>query len=240
MIWKYYANKLVPYTKKFWGVLPARVDFLIDVYGVPKNKCGLLVMGADDEKVKEASLPENKNFIRQKYNIDGSKFLIVTGGKIDSSKQQLLLLAEAIYNLKNSNICLLIFGSIEESLKEKLQMYISNNVKYIGWIDSEKTAIYFAAADLVVFPGRHSVFWEQVVALGIPMVVKYWEGTQHIDLGGNLKFLYEDSVEEIKNVIEGIISNKSVYKNMWAAAQNEKRKEFLYSNIAKKSIGLCE
>ena len=197
-------------------------------------------MGADDEKVKEASLPENKNFIRQKYNIDGSKFLIVTGGKIDSSKQQLLLLAEAIYNLKNSNICLLIFGSIEESLKEKLQMYISNNVKYIGWIDSEKTAIYFAAADLVVFPGRHSVFWEQVVALGIPMVVKYWEGTQHIDLGGNLKFLYEDSVEEIKNVIEGIISNKSVYKNMWAAAQNEKRKEFLYSNIAKKSIGLCE
>ena len=53
IIWKYYAKKLVKYTNVFWGVLPARVDFLTDVYGLPKDKCKLLVMGADDEFVEK-------------------------------------------------------------------------------------------------------------------------------------------------------------------------------------------
>ena len=32
IIWKYHAQKLLPVTEKFWGVLPARVDFLVDVF----------------------------------------------------------------------------------------------------------------------------------------------------------------------------------------------------------------
>ena len=41
------------------------------------------------------------------------------------------------------------------------------------------------------------MFWEQVVAQGIPMVVKYWEGNLHIDFSkGNVEFLYNDSEEK--------------------------------------------
>ena len=58
-------------------------------------------------------------------------------------------------------------------------------------IDDFQSYNLFSAADLVVFPGRHSVYWEQVVAIGTPMVVKYWDGTTHIDIGGNCMYLYE-------------------------------------------------
>ena len=52
------------------------------------------------------------------------------------------------------------------------------------------------------------MFWEQVVAQGIPMVVKYWEGTTHIDLKGNVEFLYNDSEEGIEKVLKEIIFNE--------------------------------
>ena len=41
-----------PYVNKFYGVLPARVDFLINEYKLPKNKVELLVMGADDDCIE--------------------------------------------------------------------------------------------------------------------------------------------------------------------------------------------
>ena len=37
IIWRYYAQMLVPYVKKFYGVLPARVDFLKEVYNIPSD-----------------------------------------------------------------------------------------------------------------------------------------------------------------------------------------------------------
>ncbi|MEI3418815.1 MAG: hypothetical protein V8Q86_09895 [Blautia sp.] len=52
------SKAIEPYTEKFFGVMPSRVDFLSDIYGIDKKKCGLLVMGADDDAVAEAKKPK--------------------------------------------------------------------------------------------------------------------------------------------------------------------------------------
>ena len=44
------------------------------------------------------------------------------------------------------------------------------------------------------------------------MIVKYWEGTTHIDLGGNCEFLHRDSIDEIYNKLVYIISNRDILK----------------------------
>ena len=54
IIWKRCAQLIEPFTITFWGVLPARVDFLIDNYGIQREKCDLLIMGADDDEVERA------------------------------------------------------------------------------------------------------------------------------------------------------------------------------------------
>src|SRR5690606_33098125 len=51
VLYKWCLKKIEPYVRKFYGVLPLRVDFLIDVYCIPSNKVELLVMGVDDTKV---------------------------------------------------------------------------------------------------------------------------------------------------------------------------------------------
>lgn len=228
------AQLINPYVKRFYGVLPARVDFLINMYKLPKEKCSLLLMGADDEYVEKA-LNENKiNKTRNRLGVAKDTFLIVTGGKIDSAKIQTLLLMEAVRRL-NGNVHLAVFGSVATELKKQFdELCEAERIKYVGWITAEESYNYFAAADLVIFPGRHSVYWEQAAALGKPMVLKYWEGTTHIDAGGNVAYLYKDSSDEIEKVIRTILSDDN-YKKMAEIAGKTKRR-FLYSEIAKLSI----
>lgn len=235
VIWKYYAQKLVPYVKYFYGVLPARVVFLRDVYRIPKEKCKLLIMGADDELVEKSIIDKARDTVRKQYGIKEDDFLIITGGKIDQWKPQTLLLMKAINQIDNNRLKLIVFGSLADELKVEFNNLLSERVTYIGWIESRKSYDLFSSANLVVFPGRHSVFWEQVAGQGIPMIVKYWDGTTHIDHGGNVIFLYSDSEKEIVDSIMNLLNDKKSYLTMMQKAQSVK-KDFLYSEIAKQAI----
>lgn len=234
IVWRHTAHMILPFAKKFYGVLPARVEFLKNVYRLPASKVELLVMGGDDELVDNAS--KHREIIRRKYHIDEKDFFIVSGGKIDKWKAQTILLMKAVQNIKGTNVKLLVFGSVDPELKKGLESLVDGKkIQYIGWIQADYSYDLFAAADLAVFPGRHSVFWEQVVAQGIPLIVKDWPGTHHIDLGRNVKYLRKDSVEEIQNVISNIIDSPETYRSMLECAQ-ENKTAFSYKEIARKSI----
>ncbi|WP_028828642.1 glycosyltransferase family 4 protein [Proteocatella sphenisci] len=237
VIWRFCAKSIEPYTRKFYGVLPARVDFLNSVYRLPTEKIELLVMGADDEKVSEA-LDDKVNIkIRNRFSIEEDDFLIVTGGKIDLAKKQTILLMQAIKEIKNPKVKLLVFGSIVDELKDKVtQLSDGEKIQYIGWANEKQSYELFASADLVVFPGRHSVYWELVAGLGKPMIVKYWEGTTHIDIGGNCEFLYDENVEEIRNKINYLFENKNALDKMKEVASSFGREKFSYYNISKESL----
>lgn|ERR1035437_6506753 len=237
IFYKYIAKKAERYTSMFYGVLPARVDFLINIYKIPKTKCKLLVMGADDEEVINVRNNNVREQIRRRFRFSADDFVIITGGKIDSAKAQTLFLLQALQSLNISKIKLLIFGSIASELKEKLLSYVDNNkIFYIGWIKSEEVYGYYAASDLAVFPGRHSVFWEQAVGTGIPCFFKYWKGATHVDVGGNCKFLYTDQMEEIKIALEDLINNPDSYLYMKKIAEERGIKKFSYKEISRKAI----
>jgi len=237
IIWCHCAKKIEPYTEKFYGVLPARVDFLKNIYRLPPDKVELLVMGADDEKVVNAKDEHVRNEIREQYGISPDDFLIITGGKIDAYKKQTLLLMDAVKQINLPKVKLLVFGSVINELVPEIEKRTdASNIQYVGWIDAVASYRYFAASDLAVFPGRHSVFWEQVVGQGIPMLVKHWDGTAHVDLGGNVQFLHEDSVDEIADKLTEICTNPQIYADMKKVAQNEGMNTFSYQKIAERSI----
>lgn len=236
ILWRHYAQKINPYVKRFYGVLPARVDFLADIYSLPREKIELLIMGTDDDAVKAAATPEVRKAIREKYNIADDDFLIMNGGKIDNFKKQTLLLMDAVNALNNPKVKLIVFGAVIPELKDEIEKRCSDCVQYIGWVKAADSYQYFASCDLACFPGRHSVFWEQVAGQGIPLLVKKWDGTTHVDRGGNTRFLEKDSTEEIAEALTEILSGDN-YSKMLTAAQKVSA-EFAYSNIARRSIEL--
>lgn len=233
-IYGHWIRKACKYAERFWGVTPWRCEFLKDVYSLPKKKIDLLVMGADDEYVDLKNKNNIRDKIRKQYDIKDDDFLIVTGGKIDKAKN-ILNLMQAING--KENVKLLVFGSLLEDAKQEFNDILSKskNVIYIGWLDSNKVYDYFLSADLAVFPGTHSVLWEQACACKVPCLFKRWEGMEHVNNGGNSDFIDDVSSDGIRLKIEELLFTEKYYK-MKEHAESEKTDIYLYSNIAEKSL----
>ena len=237
IIWKRCAHKILPYTRKFYGVLPGRVDFLIDVYGLPKDKCDLLVMGGDDDQIEDTVKNEARSKIRSHYGVSDEDFLIVTGGKINQYRPEVINLMQAVVDINDNNVKLLFFGGVVDELKDRFDELCKNkNIIYVGWVKSVETYNYFAAGDLAFFPGLHSVMWEQAVSQGVPCVFRDIEGFHHVDVGGNAHFLGDVSSDGIKRELEEILSNPNEYTKMKHIAEEQGHKAFSYSDIARRSI----
>jgi 1,2-diacylglycerol 3-alpha-glucosyltransferase len=234
-VYRYCAKAIEPYTRKFFGVLPCRCDFLSDIYGISKGKIDLLVLGAEDAKIHVDQRDKIRERLCKELNIDKNNFILVTGGKLDKSKNIIALL-DALKTLGNENVKLIIFGSLDDDIKYSVKHRLDDpNVKYIGWIKADEPYDYFTIADLGIFPGLHSVLWEQAIACALPCVFRDIEGIHHVDLGGNCMFLKEGDAEEIVDVLKKIIENPEIYAEMKKSAFSGAN-NFLYSKIAKKAI----
>ena len=237
-IYGYWMRRAVRYVSVYWGVTPWRCSYLNKICRIPKEKIKLLVMGGDDEKIHFEKMPQLRSDIRQQIKVHDDDFVIVTGGKIDRTKN-IHLLMQAVSEINNEHIKLIVFGQPNDEMSEIINVYSQNDeIKCIGWIQSEKTYDYFLASDLAVFPGTHSVLWEQACACGIPCVFKNWEGMHHVDVGGNCVFLHKDSIDEIKNVILDLYNDKDKYNEMKKVAVEKGIKTFSYRDIARRAIEL--
>lgn len=222
------------YVEKIYGVTPWRKQYLEDYFGISPEKTDVLIMGADDEQINFAQKDEIRKYVRAQYNIGDDDFLITTGGKIDAAKN-IHHLMEACRGL--DKVKLLVFGSVLPNAQEQFNAALKDNenVIYIGWLDSEKVYDYFLASELVVFPGTHSVLWEQACATKVPCLFAHWSGMEHVNNGGNARFLENTEVEYLRSTIESLRFTPG-YQEMKKVAQSEATDVFLYSEIAKKSL----
>lgn len=235
-IYGYWMRRAIRYTEKYWGVTPWRCQYLNQVCKIPNNKINLLVMGGDDDYIHLEKMPQLRSEIRQQLNISENDFVIVTGGKIDKMKN-IHLLMQSVSEIGNKQIKLIAFGNPSDDMKETINSFsAAPNIRYLGWIQSDKAYDYFLASDLACFPGTHSVLWEQACACGIPGIFKHWEGMHHVDVGGNVAFLYKDSAEEIKQVILSLYNNKDKYNEMKKVAEEIGIPTFSYKEIARRAI----
>ncbi len=222
------------YIDRVYGVTPWRKNYAHKVFGVPKSKIDLLIMGADDEKLDFSHKDEIKEHVRNKYGILKDEFLIITGGKIDRNKN-IHILMRAVENMPK--VKLLIFGNVLKDIEEEFYNICktAHNIVYIGWIQSSQVYDYFFAGDLVFFPGQHSVLWEQACASKVPCLFEKWEGMDHVNVGGNSDFIRPIDVQSIQQKINELKFTQK-YKEMKQVAESKATDVFLYSQIAKKSL----
>jgi glycosyltransferase involved in cell wall biosynthesis len=225
---------LSPYVVKFYGVTPLRCDFLKEVYRIDKSKVELLVMGIDDDLLLKKDLSLVRSDFRNQLNLTNNDFLIVTGGKIDQ-KKNIHHVLQAISNLNLENVKLVVFGVIAPEIKDIFEtLLLDKNISFIGWLNPDQIINLFLSADLIVFPGTHSVLWEQAVGIGVPCVFKFWEGMNHVDMGGNCRFLYQDTVLELEQLLPQIILTSDYFQMKKISSQMSEN--FYYSEISRKAI----
>jgi hypothetical protein len=237
VIYRHCAQVLVPFTEKFFGVTPLRVEFFKDVYKVPKDKVDLLVLGVDDSALDLKNRLKIREEIREKLGLENNDVVIITGGKIDERKN--------IHNLMrvvgvdfDARVKLLVFGEPTNEMADLIgKLFQAPNIIKLGWLAPDDIYDYLYAADFAFFPGTHSVLWEQCVGIGLPCVFRRWRGMEHVDVGGNCIFLESGDEQEIKSVIDRILDKDGVFSSLKKSASLNGPSKFLYSEIAKKAIG---
>ena len=230
------SRLLLPFAQRYWGTIPLRADYLHKVFRIPMQKIGVLVMGGDDDIIKSIDVERNRKTVREQYGIPKDAFLVVTGGAFDQRKQQNLLM-EAVKEIQNDNVWLLAFGEPVKGMESVFEPYkTEKRIVMTGWLPSDKAYEMFMASDLAFFPGWHSVLWEQAVACGVPIVVKYWEGVDHVEYSGNAVLMRQVDVDHIKQEIEALCFTPQ-YETMLVAAK-EAAPYFYMDHIANKAIGL--
>lgn len=229
------VKRLLWTSEKFYGVTPVRSAFLHNVYGVPVEKIDFLPLGADDEEMSYEKKAELRAEVRKKYGVEDDDFLIVTGGKIDR-KKNIHTLVEAVTKIDGPKVKILVFGSIVDELKDTFEKLKCDKTIFIGWVPSSDVYQYFYAADLVAFPGLHSVLWEQAVASRVPTAFTRIQGFEHVDVTGNCLFFEQNDNEYYRKEILRISDDKERYAEMVKNADSEKAWQFLYSRIAAKVL----
>lgn len=233
---RYIGRRIGAVAERVWGVTPWRVDYLKDVYHVPSEKVGLLVMGGDEALIRWAERDSVRQEIRSRYGIPHDAFLVITGGKIDRTKN-IHLLIEAVRAIGLNDVHLLVFGRNEGDMKEYMESLSDPRIHCIGWIKAEAAYDHFLAADLACFPGTHSVLWEQACASGLPAVFKDWDGGfAHVDVGGNCELLKDVTTDSIKAMLLRFIDDEVFYKRHSEVAATLGRKEFSYMEISRRAI----
>jgi hypothetical protein len=196
-----------------------------------------LVLGADDELV-EYSEGLDKSVLKDKYGIPRDKRIVTSGGKFDLKKKGFFSLLESIEILE-SNICIIIFGSIDENMKSEFDFFLSNpRVIYLGWLDSKETYEVLSLSDIVFFPSSHSVLFEISAALSKPLILQHYYNNSHIETRqngySNILQLNKFDKNHVKELISYYFADENFTKINKLA--KEKSTEFKYSLIAKKSL----
>lgn len=236
IIWRHYAQKIEPFVECFYGVLPSRIDFLQEFYGIPRDRIRLLVMGADDEEIEASEKRSAQKDLKKEYGVPEGAFVVAAGGKIDKDRNAYLDLIKAVFELNESgqNVFLLLFGSITQDVIGAYEALIKSgkNVQYIGWCNKAQLYDIHRVADIFVHPARHSVLWEENAGNAIPAIYHASNGAGHLDYGNNCLFVQDVDKESIKNAILHCMEHYGEMKSRAEAVAEH----FLYSGIAKRSI----
>lgn len=236
IVWRYYTKVVEPYMIKYWGVTPMRCRFVQEMYGVNPNIVDYLPLGVDDDlipKDREAIIDK----VRSELGILKTDFVIVSGGKIGKPKN-IHILIESLREIDNPKIHLILCGVLNPEMEYLKESFDNNKrIHYLGWCNAERVMECMIASNLACFPGTHSTLWEQAVGVGIPSIFKRWPEMEHVNVNGNCVFVKGEDKGELIKVITNLTTDEEEYNRMNKFAKEASR-NFLYSEIAKKAIGI--
>lgn len=242
LIYRYSARQIESVATRIYATLPLRKEFLVDVYGLKPEGIALLPFGADDSRIDISQRDAVRSEIRRELQIAGDDLVFVTGGKIDKRKNIYELL-EVFCGLvdqgKLARAKLLLFGKPTDEMAPMIKPFLGHKaVRYVEWLPAADIYRYLWASDVAVFPGTHSVLWEEAIGFGLPCIARRWHGIEHIDLGGNCIFLERSDRAEIGQVLQHCYDDPADLARLRAVAATRGSAEFSYKAIAQRAITL--
>lgn len=231
VFWKKWIKNI----DKVYGTTSWRVSFAKKYYNIPADKVDTLIMGIDPEKIPVRD-SKSIELIRADLGFSCDEFVFITGGKLDKNKKTIEAM-RAFKRLDAENALFLIFGSVADEIKDDFYKILESDkrIRYIGYIPSNDASKYFSVANFGVFPGRHSVLWEEAIGCSLPCLFKKYESKDHMEVCNNCVSFFDNDEDTVFEVMKKVIDDKDYYDELRMNSEKAAEK-FSYYDIAKKSL----
>lgn len=220
------ADKIVAVTRK-------TKQFLEKTHKINPRSIFLIPLGVDTDFFKFNG--KARIAIRKKYNLKENDVALVFSGTIVRRKGIEILL-QAVFEIKNKNLKLMIVGSGDKSYMQDLdklgkKLGIENKVIFTGFVKKDKVKDYFSAADIGVWPGNNSVSIMEAMACGLPIIMADLQLSHLASYNNGLKFPQHNK-EKLKELLEKLIGNKKLRTDMAKNSVSAIKKYYSYDTIA--------
>jgi glycosyltransferase involved in cell wall biosynthesis len=129
------------------------------------------------------------------------------------------------------------FGPEETYLKQlAIKLGIKNNVRFIPWLISKEFVKVISKCSVFVLPSLYETFGIvllESMALGKPVISSNVSGPKDIIINGYNGILFEKgSVSELKNLLELILNDEDLRKNMGINARKTIEDNYIFDKIS--------
>ncbi len=239
---RFYLDPARKFIRKIFPIVPAGFTFLNEVYNIPFTEMELLPLGGDYDLARKIAANVDRKDLRTQLGIDRSDFVIFTGGKLNEVKKTDLL-CEAVCNLKNDKIHVLIAGKPDsENYGQLLNDIVGQrtNFHFVGWLSSEDVYNHMAISDIAVFPASQSILWQQAICMHLPLVVGDTGGQsiEYLNMNSSIISLNKEEITSTKleTVVNMLFHNSAVRAQMCAGAAKTASEHLDWNKLIYKTL----
>lgn len=196
----------------------------------------------DEDKIldRPLSIIEKRKF-KDKLNISEKKVVLTVGQFINRKGFDILL--KASKDFSDDIGVYFIGGDITEEYRKIIKDYDLKRIHFLNFMESNKLAEYYKAADLFAFPTREDI-WGLVIneaaAYGLPIITttECIAGLEMVT-DANGKIVEVDNVEELSSIIINIINDVNLIQKM-SEASIQIAKKYTFENMSKVHMDIIE
>lgn len=206
LYYKWLINQALPFIDKIFCINYESILFLQKMYEIPRNTLVMYPLGGIilDDDIRNN---KRKN-LRKTLNLRKTDILLIHCGKMEKAKCTEDIM-KAFFNIKRSNLRLILIGSMAEDIELSAKVYMQNDsrIKYIGWKNTNELADYLCAGDLYVQPGSQSATMQNALCYGCAAALYPHES--HTYLLGDRVF-YIETIKDMEQLFEEISMNRNI------------------------------
>jgi glycosyltransferase involved in cell wall biosynthesis len=212
----------------FVGITEESIEYLKQNL-IPSSKVKFIPLGVN----KQVFFFEKniRDYFREELGISKNEVVICYSGKVEKYKGVKIIL-EALSELRNPSIILIIIGNGSMSYKNELIDYIKNNklsnqVKFVPFCSKIELNKYYNASDIAVFPLSITISQLEASAVRLPIIIEDMQASKHRLLYHNGFAIKNGDIIDIVNKINILIDDTKLRQQM--GAQSEKLVDKYYT-----------
>jgi glycosyltransferase involved in cell wall biosynthesis len=169
----FYRNRMqtaLPHIRKVLCINVESMDFMSELYGVPRDMLEFFPLGGN--VLEQTEMSDRRTKTRRQHDLPDDAFVFLQSGKM-TKRKKLAETLDAFAQLEGAHLRLWITGLLTDETKDDLSAKIKADprVNFIGWKSPDELNDLLCAADAYVQPGTQSVTMQNALCCGCPVII---------------------------------------------------------------------